>query len=132
LILAVVALAAASAAAASGPPVIHEPFTLLPCPKQQVSTLDLEGCNEHALVRSDARVNALAARVWRAVPGAGRPAFIRGERSWLAYRQASCEAEVARFAGGTIRPVAYLGCEISRNRAHLGELAGMLQAITHP
>jgi uncharacterized protein YecT (DUF1311 family) len=112
--------------------VIGESFTPLPCPKKQVSTLDLEGCAEHSLLASDAKANALAARIWRALPASGRPAFARGERAWLAYRSASCNAEAARYAGGTIQPVAFLGCEAGRTRTHLTDLAGTLRVLAHP
>lgn len=125
-------LAGGPARAAGGPPVIRESFTPLPCPKHQVSTLDLEGCSEQALLRSDAKVNALVARIWQALPAAGRSAFGRGERSWLGYRASSCTAEAAKYIGGTIRPVAYLGCEVGRNKTHLTDLAGTLRVLTHP
>jgi uncharacterized protein YecT (DUF1311 family) len=104
----------------------------LPCPKNPVSTVDQEGCAERALLRSDAKVDAVAARIWTALPAAGRSSFARGERAWLAYRAASCEAETAKYAGGTLQPVAYLGCELSRNAAHLTDLAGTLRVVTHP
>ncbi len=111
---------------------IHESFTVLPCPKKPISTLDLDGCSERALLQSDAKVNALVARIWEALPVAGKPAFARGERSWLAYRAASCTAEASKYIGGTLRPVAYLGCEVGRNTRHLADLAGTLDVVTHP
>jgi uncharacterized protein YecT (DUF1311 family) len=111
---------------------VHEQFTVLPCPKKQISTLDLEGCAEHSLVQSDAKVNALVGRIWKALPAAGRPAFASGERSWLAYRSSSCNAEASKYIGGTLRPVAFLGCEVGRNTVHLTDLGGTLRVITHP
>jgi uncharacterized protein YecT (DUF1311 family) len=111
---------------------VREPFTALPCPKQPVSTVDQEGCSERALLRSDAKVNALAARLWKALPASGRASFARGERAWLVYRGASCRAESSKYAGGTLQPVAYLGCEVSRNTAHLTDLAGTLDVLAHP
>jgi uncharacterized protein YecT (DUF1311 family) len=111
---------------------VHEPFTVLPCPRTPVSTVDQEGCSERALLRSDAKVNALAARIWKVLPASGRVAFASGERSWLAYRAASCRAESSKYAGGTLRPVAYLGCEVARNTTHLKDLAGTLDVLTHP
>jgi uncharacterized protein YecT (DUF1311 family) len=125
-------LAGGTAGAAGGPPVIRESFTVLPCPKKQISTLDMEGCSEHALLQSDAKVNALAARIWKVIPAGGRSAFLSGERSWLAYRTSSCNAEASKYIGGTLRPIAFLGCEVSRNNAHLTDLGGTLQILTHP
>jgi uncharacterized protein YecT (DUF1311 family) len=115
--------------ALAGPPVIHEPFTVLPCPSDPQTTGALEGCAEHAILRSDARIDALAARIWKALPAAGRPAFARGERSWLAYRRSSCQAEVAKYAGGTFHPVAYGDCEQERNASHLKDLGETLRVL---
>ncbi|HVV59744.1 MAG TPA: lysozyme inhibitor LprI family protein [Gaiellaceae bacterium] len=111
---------------------IRESFAQLPCPKKPVSTLDLEGCSERSLVASDGKVNALVARIWQALPATGRADFARGERAWLAYRTASCNAEASKYAGGTLRPVAFLGCEVGRNKTHLTDLGGTLNVLTHP
>ena len=59
------------------------------------------------MLRSDARIDAVAARIWKVLPAAGRTPFAGGERSWLAYRTSSCRAQVARYAGGTFQPVAF-------------------------
>lgn len=111
---------------------IRESFTVLPCPAHPVSTVDLEGCSERTLLESDAKVNAVAARIWKALPAAGKPAFAHGERSWLAYRSASCTAEASKYLGGTLRPVAFLGCEVGRTKAHLSDLDRTLDVLTHP
>jgi uncharacterized protein YecT (DUF1311 family) len=132
LVLAAAVAGGGTAWAAGGPPVIHESFTPLPCPKKQISTLDMEGCAEHSLLRSDAKVDALVARIWQALPASARAGFAGGERSWLAYRASSCNAEVAKLAGGTIQPVAYLGCAVGRNNTHLTDLAGTLRVVTRP
>jgi uncharacterized protein YecT (DUF1311 family) len=128
-----VSLAAAGAAAASAPPVIREPFTLLPCPAHPRSTIELEGCREHALVASDRRVDARAAAIFRLLPTAApRAAFVRGERAWLGYRRASCSAQASVYAGGSLEPLAFLHCEAARNATHLLDLAQLENAVRHP
>lgn len=92
----------------------------------------MEGCAEHALLRSDRTVDALAASIWRGLPQADRSAFARGEGSWLDYRRASCEAEVARDAGGSIQAVLFPQCETARNRTHQLDLTRLLHGLTHP
>ena len=109
---------------------VHERFTALPCPRKPQTTLALEGCVERSLLRSDAKVNARAARIWNALPAAGRPEFAGGERSWLAYRAASCRAESSKHAGGTFQPVAYGECELARNTTHLRDLAETLRVLS--
>ena len=115
-----------SANAASGPPVIHEPFTPPPCPAHPVSTLDLEGCAGRAVLKSDRSINVRARKVFRLLrPSAARTTFVQSERSWLAYRRASCSAQASVYTGGSAEPVAFLQCEVNRNKRHLTDLAEM-------
>ena len=45
-------------AAAIAPPVIHEPFTALPCPLHPDTTIDVVGCQEHRVLRTDRAIDA--------------------------------------------------------------------------
>jgi len=108
------------------PPVIRESFTVLPCPAHPVSTVDLEGCAERALLRSNRAINARAKTNFGLLRSkAARTTFIRGERSWLEYRRSSCSAQASVYSGGSAQPLAFLQCEVNRNRTHLAELAQM-------
>ena len=129
---AVVAVAASSAvaAAASGPPVIKEAFTVLPCPAKPKTTLDLEGCAEKALLASDKKIDAQVKAIWNQLSSAkARASFASGERSWLAYRRSNCAGEASRYAGGSLEPVVYAQCEVTRNTTHLAELGTMLRTL---
>lgn len=111
-------------ATATGPPVIREPFTVLPCPKKPQSTVEIEGCLERSLLRSDRRINTRARAIYRALGSKNaRADFVAGERSWLAYRRRSCRAQASVYSGGSAEPVAYLSCEVGRNKRHLADLA---------
>lgn len=126
LLLASIALATAGVAlAAGGPPVIKEGFTRLPCPSHPSNNLQLEGCAEKAVLQTDAAINARAARIYGRLSGSARSSFVAGERSWLRYRRASCRAQAARYAGGTLGAVVYARCEAARNRTHLTDLKGL-------
>ncbi|HET8895510.1 MAG TPA: lysozyme inhibitor LprI family protein [Gaiellaceae bacterium] len=120
-------------AAGVNPPVIHESFTLLPCPRHPVSTLDLEGCDEHAIVETDAQINARVKDIFGLLRlcSAGT-SFVAGEQAWLRYRSASCRAESSKFAGGTLESVHYGGCLVGRNKSHLAELAATKQILSRP
>ncbi len=126
----------AALVAASGtlnPPVIHEQFTLLACPKHQVSTLDIEGCFEHRIVATDAKIDAAARTIFGLLrTRAARLDFVRGESSWLAYRRASCSAEASKYAGGTEAGVLDAACTADRSTAHLAELVAMRRTLRNP
>jgi uncharacterized protein YecT (DUF1311 family) len=109
--------------------VIHEPFTLLSCPAHPRTTLDLEGCAEKALLKSDQAIDARVKTIWTLAPIEGRAAFARGETSWLAYRRSNCTGQASKYSGGSEQPVAYLECEIARNRGHLADLDQMVATL---
>ncbi len=121
---------AALLASAPGPPVIHEPFTPLPCPAHPSTTLALEGCAERALLASDRAIDARVAKAYRLLATtSGQAAFVAGERSWLAYRRATCAAAGAWYAGGSAEPVVVADCEQARNVTHLRDLAALLRGL---
>jgi hypothetical protein len=75
-------VAVAAAAAAIGPPVIREPWTPLPCPMHPSSTIEMEGCLERDVTRSDRRIDIKAAMVFRLIKHQpDREAFVSAEHS---------------------------------------------------
>jgi uncharacterized protein YecT (DUF1311 family) len=118
------------AAASVTPPVIHEPFRALTCPLHPDTTIDVEGCQEHRVLRTDRQIDVQVKAIFRLLrTETTRTSFVTGERSWLRYRRQSCAAEAARFAGGTAHGVAFLGCTLQRNRAHLADLTAMRKTL---
>ena len=123
-------LASLLTAAAIAPPVIHEPFTALPCPLHPDTTIDVIGCQEHRVLRTDRAIDAQVKAIFRLLrTDEARSTFAAGERSWLRYRRQSCSAEASKFAGGSERPVALLGCELRRNTSHLADLKAMRSSL---
>lgn len=117
-------------AAAIAPPVIHEPFKALPCPLHPDTTIDVIGCQEHRVLRTDRAINTQVATIFRLLrTDAARSTFVAGERSWLQYRRQSCSVEASKFAGGSEQPVALLTCTLQRNTSHLADLAAMRKTL---
>ena len=114
------------------PPVIHEAFTLLPCPMHPASTLDNEGCLEHAIVAGDRKIDAKARAVFFTLAPRERAGFVRGEREWFAYRRDTCAAEASKYAGGTLAPLVDASCQVSRNKTHLADLTELLENLRTP
>jgi uncharacterized protein YecT (DUF1311 family) len=126
----VAAVVASPGVAALGPPVIREPWTPLPCPAHPKPTIEIEGCLERAIMRSDRRIDAKAATILHLLRRQfDRAAFVRGERAWLLYRRRSCSAEASIYRGGGAEPVAFLTCEKGRNRRHLADLETMERTL---
>jgi uncharacterized protein YecT (DUF1311 family) len=127
-----VALAVAVLAVGLKPPVIHEPFTPLPCPMHPASTLGYEGCAEQQILSTDRRINADARAIFSRLAPRERAGFVRGEHEWLAYRRDTCAAQASKYAGGTLAPLIDANCQASRNTTHLVDLRELLKSLRRP
>lgn len=126
---------ALAARAKPSPPVIREHFTLLPCPdpKNPRTTLEMEGCAEHATVRADTKINRVAKTIFSALGSdAARRRFIKAQRAWLAYRDADCRSVSDKYEGGTLAPVADAECTADRTARHLTEIRAFAHLLRTP
>ena len=123
------AATAAPAYAAGAPPVIHETFTPLPCkgaPSQR-TTLELEGCAERQVLKSDRRIDGLTTTIYGKLPGPGRASFVTASQRWLEYRDSYCSAAASPAAGGSEAPVIVAQCLASQDAEHVTDLLTFLQ-----
>lgn len=127
-----IALAAVVLTIGLKPPVIHEVFTPLPCPKHPSSTLGYEGCAERQILATDTKIDAKARAIFFKLAARERAGFARSEHEWLAYRKDTCAAEASKYAGGTLTGVIDAQCQAARSKAHLGELAELLKTLQSP
>jgi uncharacterized protein YecT (DUF1311 family) len=107
------------------PPVIHEKFTPLPCTGQpnNRTTLEMEGCAERDILRTDATINKLAKSVFHLLRGdSARRRFIVAERAWLGFRRADCLSVSDLFQGGTEAAVIDAQCTAERNTERVKDL----------
>jgi uncharacterized protein YecT (DUF1311 family) len=125
-----VTVLAAAAVGGPAPPVIHEPFTPLPCPIHPDTTIDVEGCQETRVLRADRAIDSDARRIFRLLrTRSARASFVDGEVAWLHYRRQSCSAEASRYAGGSAQGIAYLDCTLRRDKSHLADLSAMTKSL---
>jgi uncharacterized protein YecT (DUF1311 family) len=107
-------------------PVISEQFTLLPCPEDPKSTLDLEGCAEHRIVRSDKAINKTVRAIYDSLSSSKSGTadrFVRGERAWLTYRRTACESRADLYEGGSAAGIVFADCVAEKNADHLKDLS---------
>ena len=114
---------AASAPSSLTPPKISESFTLLPCPTRPKSTIELEGCAEREILKSDNAINRVAGEIFRRLGTRGaRARFVRAEKAWLTYRKATCASRKDLFEGGSASVIVFPDCLVTQNQAHLRDL----------
>lgn len=137
---ATVALAAATPAGASNgqaaklaPPVMHEPFTPMPCSGKpgNRSTLQEEGCAEQQILHSDKQIDSLNQKIFNALhTTSARRDLIAGHRAWLAYRKGYCLSVSDVFQGGTLAGVVDADCIATVNGQHVSNLRTFLKDLT--
>jgi uncharacterized protein YecT (DUF1311 family) len=111
------------------PPVMHESFTPLPCtgPPKHRSTLQMEGCAEHQILRSDKQIDTLNASIFgKLADDAARRRFISGHQAWVNYRHAYCLSVSDVFQGGTEAGVLDADCVAGVNTQHVKDLKQFL------
>ena len=120
------------AAAKLAPPVIHEPFTPQPCPRHPSSTLDLEGCAEQRILRTDRQIDVVARSIFaRLFDDAARRHFISAQRAWLAYRYADCLSMSDQYEGGTLAGLVDANCYADRSATRLRDLRTFERLLAH-
>ncbi len=136
---ATIALATSAPAGASdghtaklAPPVIHESFTPMPCtgsPKHR-NTLQLEGCAEQQILRSDKQIDTLNRKIFNGLPSnSARRDLIAGHNAWLSYRRSYCLSESDVFQGGTLAGVVAADCTAHLNDQHVANLKTFLKDL---
>ncbi len=126
VIVAVTAVCAVTSAVTAGaatvsPPVIKESFTPLKCVHDQ-TTLGIEGCTEQKILKSDASLDSLNAKIFARLTASGKKDFITGHNAWFTYRTAYCQSESDVFQGGTLAGIVDADCVANVNVAHVKEL----------
>jgi uncharacterized protein YecT (DUF1311 family) len=118
----------AASAAKLAPVRIHEKFTPLPCsgaPGHR-TTLQMEGCAEKQILRTDTQVNVLEAEIFQLFSdNRARSDLNAAQRAWLNYRKADCLSVSDQFQGGTEAAVVDAQCVASRNGQRIKDLRAL-------
>ncbi len=98
---------------------------LAACPGQ--SQMEMNDCAAAVYQQADGQLNA----VWPQVKGymdslgAGE-LLLDAQRKWLAFRDATCSAEIAPFGGGTLQPLIWYECLTRVTQIRTAELYGLM------
>jgi uncharacterized protein YecT (DUF1311 family) len=112
-------------------PVVRESFTLLPCSKS--STIGLEGCAEHRILKLDDTVNSLRQKIFLHLYNhTTRKNFIIAEDDWFTYRQVTCTSESDVNEGGSLVPVDFANCVIQLDKQHVEDLTSLKAEYKSP
>lgn len=115
-------------ATSTGPPVMSEAFTPLPCTRG--TTAGDEGCAEAAVLRADAAIDRDVAALWaQSADAAARGHLAAAQKAWVAYREAACASEADAFAGGTQAAVVVAQCLARLTQERAADLANQQSLV---
>ena len=98
-----------------------------PCDRT-MPQIDLNQCAADAWRVQDAELNRLWGIVKPAADARGQgQALLQAQRAWLGYRDSTCDAEAAQYAGGSIRPLVHADCLHRLTVQRNAELRGMIR-----
>jgi uncharacterized protein YecT (DUF1311 family) len=131
LLVALVLVWSPVAAARTVPPRLPEKaepnsVASFPCPRSPVSTIDIEACEGHALLKLDHVFNERASVLWSLLDSQGRRGFVAAHAAWLSYRKHECNVRSREAVGGTAAGVIFGQCEVDLTHAHVAELSTTL------
>ncbi|HVC24342.1 MAG TPA: lysozyme inhibitor LprI family protein [Acidimicrobiales bacterium] len=111
------------------PPVIHESFSpLLPCNRQ--TTIGAEGCEEHAIVAADERIDREVAVIFSLLhDSAARTRFVHAETTWFAYRVADCASQADIYEAGSEAAVVAASCALYGDTARSADLRRFYEGL---
>jgi uncharacterized protein YecT (DUF1311 family) len=115
------------------PVLIRETFTPLTCSGAagHQTTLQMEGCLEKQILKSDTQINRLAAQIFPIlVNDRARRDFNAAQRAWLSYRKADCLSMSNVFEGGTAAGVVDTQCQSSRNNRRINDLRAFRRSLS--
>lgn len=119
---------ATATATPTGPPVMSEAFTPLPCTRG--TTAGDEGCAEAAVLRADAAIDRDVAALWaQSADAAARGHLAAAQKAWVAYREAACASEADAFAGGTQAAVVVAQCLARLTQERAADLANQRSLV---
>jgi uncharacterized protein YecT (DUF1311 family) len=113
----------------AGPSAGSENFTTLPCHSN--TTVGMEGCAEHRILRADAVINREVRVLWtRAGSSEARTHLAAAQAAWQDYRTAACTSEADAFTGGSLTPVVVAQCSLRLTRQRAMELRRQVRLLS--
>jgi uncharacterized protein YecT (DUF1311 family) len=102
------------------------------------NTAEINQCAQQALERKDRELNATYQALLKSLelPGKGdavdyasaRQLLQQAQRDWVQFRDNDCKAKYMLNAGGTVRDIAALGCQIEHTEQRTKQLKDWLKA----
>jgi Protein of unknown function (DUF1311). len=117
-----------------------------PCPKQPLTTVDIEACSARRLFRLNARANDQINLIWSRLAtyeggaAVGRGYFVKAERAWRTYAANECTSRSTAwlipsyphlYVGGSSAGIHYGACMEQFTAAHINELKETAYRLGH-
>lgn len=102
------------------------------------NTAEINQCAQQALERKDRELNTAYQALLKSLDPPGRADAVdyagarrllqQAQRAWVQFRDNDCKAKYTLNAGGTVRDIAALGCQIEHTEQRTKQLKSWLRA----
>jgi uncharacterized protein YecT (DUF1311 family) len=89
---------------------------------QAGTTADITRCMSNEYEKADADLNRIYKLAFKGLDEKEAENLKKAQRAWIIYRNAQCDAEYAKWDGGSGGPAAHLGCLARLTRLRTREL----------
>jgi uncharacterized protein YecT (DUF1311 family) len=96
--------------------------TLLAQCENAGTTASITSCMSNAYEKTDAELNRIYKLAFKGLDPRQADNLEKAQRAWVTYRDAQCDAEYAKWDGGSGGPAAHLGCLVRLTRLRTREL----------
>jgi uncharacterized protein YecT (DUF1311 family) len=86
------------------------------------TTADQIECLGPALKTADTELNRVYQKAVKELPAEDATRLRKAQRAWMAYRDAHCDADQKRYAGGSIAPVVFAQCRLTLTQRRSKEI----------
>ena len=92
------------------------------------TTLQINECFAKELKKADARLNRVYRLIQEKLSPEDAALLQKAQRTWVACRDAQCEAERALLDGGTAGPATLMSCKLELTRKRVAEIKTTYQS----
>ncbi len=86
------------------------------------TTAEITRCMSNAYEKADADLNRIYKLAFKGLNEKETENLKKAQRAWVMYRDAQCDAEYAKWGGGSGGPAAHLGCLVRLTQLRTREL----------
>ena len=95
--------------------------------KSPQTTLDMNTCSSQELKAADTKLNQLYQQLLPKINSKQQQRLTAAQRTWIKFRDETCDYEAGHFEGGTVAAPIYVSCKARVTQQRVKDLEGYLE-----